>query len=510
MPLPVGGNVRWPPESWAQVFRAYDEWGAWFSGDPDRLATFYGEEQAFTQRTQWWKFWARQRPGKEGAPRSQMHVPLASDIAATSASILFAEAPLVSVPEAHGDTENPEAVAAEERLIEIFEQSNLHATLLEAAETAAALGGIFVRVAWDREVANYPFLSPVDVDAALPEFRWGQLTAVTFWRVLERTDNGSKVLRHLERYEPGLILHGLYRGTTQNLGDQIDLKEHTATENLEPSIGLPDRTLAVRYIPNNRPNRRFRNMMGSALGASDFAGAEGMLDALDECWTNWMRDIRLGRARLLIPEEYLEKAGDKLKFDIDQEVFVPLNIAPGDNPNQGIQENQFTIRFEEHSRTAQELIERITATAGYSPQTFGLRIEGRAESGTALRIRERKTLSTQQKKRRYWEQPLADLLEIALLVDGLFLGNKTPVMRPRVDLADSIQPDPKDIAETIAVLHNAQSASVEVRVRMAHPDWSEDELAAEVERLNSELGMLLPDLDNLGGAGAGAGEGEAA
>ena len=491
MPLPIGGNVRWPPAGWERVFRAYAEWSAWYSGDPEALADFYGQAEPLLDRTPWWKFWARQRLGKERQPRSQMHVPLAGDIAATSASLLFSEAPDVIVPLAHGESPDAGAKAAEQRALDIFDQSNAHATLLEAAEAAAALGGVYLRVVWDKEQFPYPFLSPVHADAALPEFRWGQLWAVTFWRVVEVT--GGRVLRHLERYEPGLILHGLYRGSGERLGEAVELAAHPSTEGLQDQVALPDNALAVRYIPNIRPNRRFRNVAWSALGASDFAGSESLLDALDECWTSWMRDVRVGKARLLVPEEWLEKKDGKLQFDVDQEVFVGLAMEPGQE-NTGITENQFAIRFEEHSRTAMELMERIIVGAGYSPQSFGLRIEGRAESGTALRIRERKTFMTQQKKRRYWEQPLADLMRLLLVVDAHFLDGKAKPFPVRVDMADSIQPDPREIGESIELLNRAQAASVEVKVRMAHPDWGEEEVQAEAERLRAELGMMLPDL----------------
>ena len=59
--------------------------------------------------------------------------------------------------------------------------------------------------------------------------------------------------------------------------------------------------LTAVYVPNMLPNRLYR---GSFLGRSDFSGVEGLMDALDECYTSWIRDLRLGRGRIIVPSEY--------------------------------------------------------------------------------------------------------------------------------------------------------------------------------------------------------------
>ncbi|TDT42585.1 hypothetical protein EV562_101555 [Streptomyces sp. BK208] len=46
-------------------------------------------------------------------------------------------------------------------------------------------------------------------DRAVPEFSYGTLRAVTFWRELPGGDNDT-VWRHLERCERGRIVHALY------------------------------------------------------------------------------------------------------------------------------------------------------------------------------------------------------------------------------------------------------------------------------------------------------------
>ena len=88
------------------------------------------------------------------------------------------------------------------------------------------------------------------------------------------------------------------------------------------------------------------------------------------------------------------------KFDNDKAVYAyGAGILDAMDGKAQISANQFAIRVEEHINTILDLIERAITYAGYSPQTFGLKIEG-GESGTALNIRERKTYITRQRKTR--------------------------------------------------------------------------------------------------------------
>lgn len=38
------------------------------------------------------------------------------------------------------------------------------------------------------------------------------------------------------------------------------------------------------------------------MGRSDYKGVEPMLNAFDETWSSWMRDLKVGRARIFVPE----------------------------------------------------------------------------------------------------------------------------------------------------------------------------------------------------------------
>lgn len=499
MPLPDGG--AWPPPHLAPVTRRLAAWSAWYSGDPDQLQAFYegwqgivydSVSQARVQQhregwrdrlARWW--WGQ--PVPVGEKRTKLHVPLASDLASISADLLFSEPPSMYT----------DHVPTQDRLTDLI-TGGMHAALLEGAEICAALGGVFLRVVWDREVADHPWLDPVHADAAVPEWRWGKLAAVTFWRVLHEDD--QLVIRHLERHEPGVILHGLYQGTPTQLGRPIPLTEHEATAALADAVtdgnvietGL-DRLTAV-YWPNMRPNRLWRNLPAAVpLGRSDYAGVEQLFDALDEVYSSWMRDIRLAKARILLPQAYLESLGPGrgAYWDADREAYVGLNIMP-ENGGSQITATQFAIRVDEHQRTAQDLIAQILRTAGYSAQTLGL-MGDVAATATEVKARERRSFISRGKKIVYATPALQEAIETLLLVDRQVFGTPVEPVKPVITFGDSVSEDIQALAQTANILRQAEAASTETIVRLVHPDWSEEQIAAEVQRITADRPEPVPD-----------------
>lgn len=493
MPLPNGGP--WPPTPMAPIFEDYRVLDSWYQGNPDRLATLYEARRADQPRnrpsqyrggivgrlSRW--FWGQPTP--QGEQRAKLHVPIASDIATMSADLLFSEPPTIKAKSPEQQTALDEQTPA------------LHATLLRGAETGAALGGYYLRSVWDTDLSPLPWIDAVDADSAVPEFRWGRLWAVTFWRTIEETPTG-KCLIHLERHEPGVIYNGLYIGDPGQLGERLALTAHPETEHLadETPTGIRDRPTAV-YVPNMRPNRDWRwHPIGRDLGRSDFAGPVlGFFDAADETWTSWMRDLRLGKARLIVPNDYLRSLGPGLgaEFDLDRELYEGVEAA-GEADQLQITAQQFAIRVAEHRDTLAEQLAVILRATGYSGQSFGLEGEV-AMTATEVAAKERRSLVTQGKKGLYTRPPLADMIWInAQLARNLF-SSTVPADPVEVTLADSIAPDMQALATTADLMRRAEAASTETLVRHLHPDWDEPQIAEEVDRIMRESGRTVTDPD---------------
>ena len=497
MPLPDAGTP-WPPKDFVEAFETMRAWGAWYSGDPDQLSEVYARIGSRLVNhpqlrpsqlrggvvgtlARW--FWGQPIP--PGEKRGKLHVPVAADMAATSADLLFSE-PI---------TLTSEDTASEGQLKELL-SDDLHATLLEAAEIAAAKSGAYLRIVWDGEVNPAgPWLQAVHPDAAVPEWRYGKLTAVTFVRQLQC--DAQVVVRHLERHELGVILHGVYVGTETDLGKPAPLDQYPETKGLASEVATRINQLTAAYLPNIKPNRAWGHLPSCApFGRSDFAGTEGLMDAVDETYTSWMRDLRLAKARIIVPEAFLQDRGPGrgATFDSDREAYEAINMIPATDGSTQLTLQQFDIRWEEHEKTALSLVGRIVTTAGYSQQTFGLTGDV-AVTATEVAARERKSLITRDKKIKYVRPRLAEALLALLKVGQVHFGWKVdPSKQLTVNFPDAVQQDPASLAQTLALIETAQAASIETKVRMLHPEWEKPEVDEEVARIKKDTAP--PQVEN--------------
>lgn len=529
MPLPEGGAIPWPPKDMEAINHQYEVWAAWYAGDMEQLSAIYGGDggtrdshgvfaseaggfkatvrKVFDNIRRW--FWSARTNGSR--PRNRLHVPIAADMAAISADLLFSEPPSVKVPVEEG--KQPDKVT-QARLDELMDDG-MHATLLESAEIAAALGGVYLRVVWDKDTRDCPWITAVHPDSAVPEWRWGDLAAVTFWRVISK--KGKTVIRHLERHEKGLILHGVYQGDDETLGQIVSLADYPETKGLAEELaeGNEIRTgatgLAAVYVPNMKPNRLWRNVPHAAnLGRSDYAGVEPLMDALDLVYSSWMRDVDLGKARLIVPREYLRSAGpgEGATVDLDQEIYEGINAMSGEDGKAEITQVQFAIRVDDHQRTVADIKTQVVTTAGYSGRTFGLGAEGQAVTATEIAASERRSIITRDRKTRYYRPKLGDIYFAWLEIDAHVFSSGVKPVRPQIDWRDAVSVDPLTQAEELNMLHQARAISTQEKVKRLRPDWTPEDIDEEVKRIEKEDAPPLEDPNAFNDFGKGKGDGK--
>lgn len=517
MPLPANGTP-WPPKQLTDVTPKYTEWDAWYSGDTLRLQVAYQRTTSVRPSLRPAQFqggligsiarffWGQ--PNSTDMPVEKFHVPLAGDICQASGDLLYSEAPTFTVAASQD---------VQDRLEE-FVDDDLLLTLAESAEIGAALGDSYQRVTWDQAVSDKPFLTVVHADCALPEFRWGRLTAVTFWHVV--AVNGQQIFRHLERHEldsqgVGVIYHGLYEGTSTDLGRAVPLAEASETESIQVNadgfISTESPGLAVEHIPNQRPQRIWRSHpLASNFGRSDLSGIEGLMDQIDETYNSWMRDVRHAKSRLLVGQSALEQLnpGQGLAFNMEREVFTGLNLPPGsfnaaDGTSNVAQAVQFAIRAADHKATIDELVDVTLRTAGFSTATFG-EAGDVAVTATEVRARQQRSFTTRDRKIRIQRPRLARIMAKMLAVDqAIFKGPGSGDVE--VSFADGVQDSTLSLAQTAQALRTAEAASTETLVCMVHPDWDETAVDAEVTKIMAEK-PTVPDPTTFGFGAAPAGD----
>lgn len=499
VPLP-DRNTSWPPARQADQLDRLREYDAWYAGDPARLADVLAHRRdrnapavrirpsqlrggAVGAISRW--FWGQPIP--TGEKRSKIHVPLPADIATASADLLFAKPPTVRFAQA----------ANNKRWEVLDDQMRLRSRLHEAAEVCASYSGVYLRVGWDSDVADHPLITAVHADHADPTFRWGKLRAVTFWEDL--TVDGTVHWRYVQRHEmqvdaagrptTAIELNGLYKGTAHSLGEPQPLEAHEHTNGMEPAIDIGLPMLPVVWIPNMLPSREARD----APGRSDFEGITPLFDSLDETFTSLMRDIRLAKARIIVPSAYLTSLGpgNGAEFDVEREAYEQLNVPPTAD-NVGITLQQFAIRVDEHERAMLRITKQAVGTAGYNGSTFGLDESGGGQqTATEVDDRRNRTLLTREKKSAYWGEGQRELAAIILAVDRLVFNTSgvDPDDPAAVDWPPGEQIDQLKLAQTIQAWDVARAASTEVKVRAIHPDWDDPRVKAEVAAITKEQGI---------------------
>lgn len=506
MPMPAD-NTTWPPKPWNIAYAAWEENNAWYTGDTDALHSLYlaGRHSRPTYRVRGQEregglmggitrfFWGRPVPADEH--RTRLHIPAAADIATLSSDLLFAEPPRVTV-----DNDN----RTQDRIDEIVNSDQTHAMWNQAGELASAFGAAAQVVTWDDEIADHVWIREVAADCCIPEFRYSRLTALTVWTAYQ---DQQTVWRHLERHEPGSIEHALYSGTATSLGRRVPLQDRPETEHYATLVDADSRiptgtTRLTAAWMLNMPSKAWRKLDTlNAAGRSDYTGGtKALFDALDETWSSWMRDLGLGRARLVIPRAYLQNgpAGSPGSFDTDRELFTPVDV-PGRTGELAINQVQFNIRVAEHQQTATALYDRILASAGFKDpdpderRTIATATEVLDETRAKERNRDKKAL--------YAKDAIARVTAAALAVDaavfpgkgGRELDNLPTVVFPKVS-----QQDPEKTSRTLSALAAAGAASIETLVRMRDENLTDEQVDEEVARIKQEKGMDMPDPATLG------------
>ncbi|MDK8469833.1 phage portal protein [Corynebacterium accolens] len=490
MTMPAA-NTPWPPEKWAPVTSMVGDAALWWEGDTKSLDSHYGGAATF-RPSQFAGgvvgavsrfFWGQPTP--QGQSNRKMHLPIAADIAATSASLLFDTPPTFTV-----DNEQ-----AQVYLDEMLNDDRFPADLLVMAESCAALGGVYGRVMWDTEVSDNPWIDFVDADSAYPEFSYGKLTAITFHEELPKLDE-KHVWRLLSRYTKGRIEYSLYEGRANNLGDPRPLANHPATEALSNVVdsqsGVDSHTagIAAVYIPNARPVVGFRgDGQLRNIGRPDISpDLFPLFDMLDETWTDMRREMRLGKQRAVVPEYWLDSQGfgKGQQFDHDREFYDAVASTPTEG--QGVQFYSPELRFEYYLNLADKIVLEILRRANYSPATFGLAGTNSSGQKTAREIESeyQSSIQTWKSKSRYMRAGLSELSNSLLEVHAWLHNLTPPTERVKVDMTAPVQETMLDKASTIQALDAARAISTQQKIDMLHHEWDEQDKQAEVERIIAE------------------------
>lgn len=403
--------------------------------------------------------------------------------------------------------EEPTILAAneenQERLDAIVEENAFTDGLRDAVDMCCAEGEVWWRIYTDPVQLPCPIIEWHSRTKVVPLWRGKVLLAAAFVSELERDREG--VWRHVELHEEGSVQNLLYFSpnetsmetdttvsTSQGIGQARPLTAHSATMEL-PDIWNHGLGMLVGRVVN----KLGRN---PELGVSDYAGVEDDIFDLNEAKTIDAENFRLaGKKRAVMPERFANADGNAEDADV---YWAKEDWDEMDGDDKG------PFKILEYSYDGASSIARKDDLTGTILTRVGLARqfvdansrEGEAVSGTNLRTRLIPTTLAAGGKARKWDPAAPDVLMRAQLVDNLPENNygfgeawTDPGDPPTVERTSILPEGQEEKVERHARAVGAGLESVETAVREMHPEWDEDEINAEVDRIRT--GLLPPELD---------------
>lgn len=477
MPLPKNDTTRWPPET--PVSRERDLW----------VKAYTGERE----------------PGEKPNIRKRVASGIAKSMATKKASLMFEHFPRIEVKPIEGELSEADAKATETVIDDLIEQAAIPSLCLRAVEFGSFSGGSFIFMNLDPEIADHPLYQTVPATHALGVWMYDRLVSTTLW--VEVAVKDGFIYRWVSVHERGRVLNALYLGRKNELGTKVSLTDLDVTANLAEEWVLPEGARSCWYVPNGQVNPVD---LTSPEGAADIAPSMDLVAGLDTTEHSRIRDVRVAKRMVIVPTSALEGTGgpgSQKTLDIEtREVLVDLDLNPLQDssaaPSQMVTPVDMAIRADDHSKVITDLKVEIIDNAGFSPQTFGHNIEGRAESGTALRIREGATIATVNNGRKSWTPVLQDMVFSALLVLQAEFGRTDIVaLRPTFVWPPVREMSPQEKAEFVKAARESGGMSQRTAVEELQPHLTPEEVDQEMERLTEEDTRAQAAMESLYPAG---------
>ena len=445
---------RWPPDELAQTWREVAKWIAFRESDREYLGALANAQ----------------------TDRQYMVDPLAENISAAFASLIFGDEPTVTAA----------AESDQERLDELCK--GLGAACQRGVLVSSSEGELWWRIHVDRSAADTPLIDWRSSAKVIPLWIGSKLMAVAFYATLyDPSDTTSWIYRLFEVHEQGEVTNWLFAGTDRTIGQRRELAAHPETSELQDSW-VHELDMLAGWIPN-------RLGADARRGVSDYRGIEDFLLSLNECATIGNENLRLvAQQRMVVPDSAVDQYGNLPANNVLTTEAVDSQLGGGTS---GVS----PFKVLEYSFDAQALIawqNQVTTLAlsrvGINAQFVGApSIEGLAQSGTALRVRLIPSINAGNDRAQFYDAALPHMLGLAQQVDAMSVeqgGFGTPWSQPEeppaIDRPPPLPEDPVEQAVRLATLRDSELMSIEQGVRERKPEWSDEQVAEEVTRIGGD------------------------
>ena len=371
------------------------------------------------------------------------------------------------------------------KLEELLDANDLDPFLQESAEVIGAEGRGGIVVARDEEIdENIPFLTFLPEDRCLWDVRYGRKIVggiAVYEHAPPPADGGytREVYRMFEEHKAGTVDREVWKGGPTDQGTKVERGKwpevwKDVEEHIDTGLDVP-----LMYRWDNVPG-----------GYSDGQGLSVLLDRLDEAESGMVDKERKTKPVVVASKKLSDENGE---VNLEGVVFAGdenFDASMMDPSKSLIDVAQPVLMAEDHIDYIDHVRAMIVQHAGYSSATWGIGEEGRTDSGTALQLRQARTLLTRAGKERMATDTIARALGAALAWydrDGAEVKVKDYI--PDVALGIGLPTDPVEKANELSTRKTAGIVSLRQAVRESHPDWSEDQVDEEVDLIEGDTSL---------------------
>lgn len=304
-----------------------------------------------------------------------------------------------------------------------------------------------------------------------------------FKQVSERTGKNTTYI-HREIHTPGLIQHEVYQYDPSQEKIIAQEKDVNAFGWPEQEATGVNRSL-VFHIPNVRDGPGY-------WGTSDYSDIENLQFALNNRVTKTDNILdKHSDPILAVPPGVLDEQGNIRKEQLG--MFEVDNENPGFNKPEYVTWN---ANLDAAEKQVDRLVEFLFMFSEIAPAAFGLDKGGVAESGRALKFKLLATIRKRNRKKRYYDQAIKDMLVTAMELAKFHkvpMGGIIPteVERPTIAWGSGLIPDEtEEIDNAVKRVDSGLSSRADEIAKL--DEMTPDEAQKKVTEIDKENAQNAP------------------
>lgn len=489
----------------------------WFSGKEIALIEYYkngtGSSLKNREHGELRTFWTT-APGKV----RRLHTGVPREIAKKQSTILFGNGYSITATafkkaESGKVTDHIDAQSTrhcQEILDQFRSKIRLNQLLAKCAQANSWSGHIAIKLGFDFKLSPFPIAQVYDRRNFELIQSCGLTTAIVFHNYFKvQKKNVEEKYRHDEVYSTNdygyaTITNRLFEirnSEIREIGWEIAQSKFPQFEGVQETITFKTKGMLALDLPNLPIADEHYN---NPYGASDYDGAIGSFDALDEAYSTIVREMRDKRSLRFLTEQMM-KIDPEGNIEYDDGYTTNFKkIADLDNDQQMPEFKEFTDITSAHIEKFKIFLMQACNACGISPISLGVTgLESIQSSDKSTRERCKTTIETRNAKLELWK-PFLEELMIRMLEFTSELQTKPGYPNsggiPKIEIdwdccnISVTFPDyvVNGIEERIGTWGNAKQmgvASLEETVEEIHPDWTKEEIRHEIDLIKFENGL---------------------